>query len=138
MDKPAVDTELLVRWLAALRSGKYSQTTDALRDERGFCCLGVLCDVYDPSEWREMPKDADVDEFPTAGKVFMGEVGLLPGVLVDMLGMREGDGSGIRVTDKGQEYKNEFVSLVEANDDGVDFCTIADSIERHYKERGVL
>jgi hypothetical protein len=30
----------------ALRSGKYEQTTGLLKDETGFCCLGVACDLY--------------------------------------------------------------------------------------------
>jgi hypothetical protein len=36
------------KWLKALRSGKYEQTTGALKNsyEDSFCCLGVLCDVY--------------------------------------------------------------------------------------------
>ena len=34
-------------WATALRSGKYQQTVGVLRDSRGFCCLGVVCDVYD-------------------------------------------------------------------------------------------
>jgi len=33
------------RWLDALRSGEYKQTTGNLRDINGFCCLGVLCDL---------------------------------------------------------------------------------------------
>lgn len=33
-------------WVEALRSGKYTQGTGALKDEHGFfCCLGVLCDL---------------------------------------------------------------------------------------------
>lgn len=33
-------------WVKALRSGKYTQTHDNLRDEHGYCCLGVACDLY--------------------------------------------------------------------------------------------
>lgn len=42
--KPAVKK----KWLAALRSGEYKQgKTGQLKDEKGgYCCLGVLCDVY--------------------------------------------------------------------------------------------
>jgi len=29
-------------WVKALRSGKYNQTQEALKDKTGFCCLGVL------------------------------------------------------------------------------------------------
>jgi hypothetical protein len=43
--------ELKKKWVEALRSGKYKQNRDSLRYEDGFCCLGVLCDVYDNSKW---------------------------------------------------------------------------------------
>lgn len=40
-------------WLGALRSGDYSQGHSALRWAKGpadgFCCLGVLCDLIEPS-----------------------------------------------------------------------------------------
>jgi hypothetical protein len=39
------------RWVEALRSGNYKQTTGALRKDDGFCCLGVLCDIVDPKGW---------------------------------------------------------------------------------------
>ncbi|QGT54329.1 hypothetical protein b3_0085 [Synechococcus phage B3] len=38
--------EIKEKWVAALRSGEYQQTTGNLRDEKGFCCLGVLTDLY--------------------------------------------------------------------------------------------
>ncbi len=34
------------KWLAALRSGKYRQAKKSLRNGRGYCCLGVLSDLY--------------------------------------------------------------------------------------------
>jgi len=45
--------QLLARrkWVDALRSGKYAQTTGTLRDQHGFCCLGVACDVSGKGEW---------------------------------------------------------------------------------------
>lgn len=39
------------KWIEALRSGKYRQGTRALRSDRGFCCLGVACDIIDPNGW---------------------------------------------------------------------------------------
>lgn len=39
------------KWVVALESGKYPQTQFALRYGKGYCCLGVLCDVVDPSGW---------------------------------------------------------------------------------------
>jgi hypothetical protein len=42
------------RWIKALRSGKYKQTTGRLRThEGGWCCLGVLCDVFDNTRWTD-------------------------------------------------------------------------------------
>lgn len=32
-------------WIVALRSGNYKQTMGTLRDDVGYCCLGVLCDI---------------------------------------------------------------------------------------------
>lgn len=34
------------RWADALRSGDYEQTKGSLNDGKGYCCLGVLCDLY--------------------------------------------------------------------------------------------
>jgi hypothetical protein len=33
-------------WVKALRSGKYKQGCGQLKTSRGFCCLGVLTDLY--------------------------------------------------------------------------------------------
>lgn len=41
----------------ALRSGKYEQTQLVLRDHRGFCCLGVACDVLYPELWSDTPSE---------------------------------------------------------------------------------
>jgi len=35
-------------WVAALRSGEYSQTNGWLQDDNGHCCLGVACDIFIP------------------------------------------------------------------------------------------
>jgi hypothetical protein len=44
-----MDAELKAKWVKALRSGEYEQTSGALRDKyRGgcaYCCLGVLAEV---------------------------------------------------------------------------------------------
>ena len=34
------------KWIDALRSGKYEQGSEKLRGYEGYCCLGVLCDLY--------------------------------------------------------------------------------------------
>lgn len=41
-----MNPEVKAKWIAALRSGNYKQTQYHLRDDYGYCCLGVLCDIY--------------------------------------------------------------------------------------------
>jgi hypothetical protein len=41
------------RWLEALRSGEYKQGRRVLRKLDTYCCLGVLCNLYDPSNWHQ-------------------------------------------------------------------------------------
>ena len=43
--------------LVALRSGLYEQTVETLQDENGFCCLGVMCMVYEKETGRELVRD---------------------------------------------------------------------------------
>lgn len=37
--------ELRAEWLAALRSGEYKQAQGHLKEDGGYCCLGVLCEI---------------------------------------------------------------------------------------------
>lgn len=50
--------EVKKKWLAALRSGDYQQVKHKLRVETedgkpSFCCLGVLCDIYEKEGYTE-------------------------------------------------------------------------------------
>lgn len=40
-----MDKELAVKWIEALRSGKYKQGRSRLKHAGRHCCLGVLCEV---------------------------------------------------------------------------------------------
>lgn len=42
--------ETIAKWTAALRSGKYKQTTGHLQDIKGMCCLGVGCNIFIPEK----------------------------------------------------------------------------------------
>lgn len=53
-----MNKEIKAKWLAALRSGDYMQYRGQLRHtaygetgELKYCCLGVLCDVYNSKQW---------------------------------------------------------------------------------------
>ena len=41
-----MNPEVKQKWVDALRSGKYEQGSEKLRSMSGYCCLGVLCDLY--------------------------------------------------------------------------------------------
>ena len=47
-----IDPEFKAKWLEALRSGRYRQTSLMLRDKVGFCCLGVACDISGKGTWK--------------------------------------------------------------------------------------
>lgn len=57
-----MNKEIKTKWLKALRSGEYKQTTDTLFDGGGYCCLGVLCDLY-RKETNEGSWEYDGDSF---------------------------------------------------------------------------
>lgn len=57
------------QWAAALESGTYAQTQDMLcNGEGGFCCLGVLTDLFakteDVPEWDSSVYGHDGEEVP--------------------------------------------------------------------------
>lgn len=53
------------KWVKALKSGKYKQTTGQLGiendEEQGYCCLGVACEVYDKHHVKKLYKTIDED-----------------------------------------------------------------------------
>ena len=58
-----MNQEVKEKWVAALRSGEYKQTKQTLHDKNGFCCLGVLCDLYlkeNDLDWQEHNYDPKV------------------------------------------------------------------------------
>ena len=101
-------------WVAALRSGKYPQTRGALRDDRGYCCLGVACDLYGLATQTPWQQD-------TGGFYFDGEDTDLPERVSRWMGLNDPGGSY-------KEY-GEFSALSFENDNGMSFEDIASLIE---------
>lgn len=46
-------TELVNKWIEALRSGEYKQWRGGLRRDDCFCCLGVACDLSGFDKWTD-------------------------------------------------------------------------------------
>jgi hypothetical protein len=46
---------ILLRWLDTLELKKYPMSRGSLRDEKGYCPLGVLCELSGLAEWTKDP-----------------------------------------------------------------------------------
>jgi hypothetical protein len=51
IDARHVDRDHVRQLCEALESGQYEQARQALKDNGGFCCLGVACDIVDSTRW---------------------------------------------------------------------------------------
>lgn len=102
-------------WLEALESGAYQQTSNFLKTDRGFCCLGVACELFAPDQWVRVGEE---DGHPCHFK-FGGEVGVLSMQVRDDYGffnLNGGPHGDASVADR---------SLSMMNDDGCTFEEIA-------------
>lgn len=45
-DPTIMNSKVKRLWINSLRSGEYKQIQGCLKDEYGYCCLGVLCDLF--------------------------------------------------------------------------------------------
>jgi len=104
-------------WIAALRGGNYNQTTGTLRDDDGYCCLGVLCDVHSKETGQE---------WSPAG-IYCHERGVLPKEVTQWAELGNDNGC---VNTPGAKYAD----LVDANDRGeYSFEKIANVIQNKIK-----
>lgn len=118
-----MDADLKAKWVAALRSGEYQQTTGALRKEGGYCCLGVLCDVAGATWSRGDPND----RYWIATYNGEREEGVLPGSLARAIfGAYEHQDPRVIVYAGDRNHKTTLSVL---NDDGKTFAELANIIE---------
>lgn len=112
-----------MRWVKALRSGKYKQGKGKLKntDDNSYCCLGVLGEI----------NGIDSEHLERSG--------LLNGDTKTKCGIKDSSGQPYR-SDKVSvpikiktKNKSEFACLTYANDDGATFEQIANWIEKNYK-----
>ena len=102
------------KWVSALRSGDYKQTKSCLHKGDGFCCLGVLCDLYGKEhnvEWKLVDAGIYYE--------FQDKKAILPLSVIEWAGV-EDDNPEICET-----------PLSRLNDTGSTFNEIADLIEKH-------
>lgn len=119
-----MNPDVKAKWLEALRSGEYEQTTGTLHrvvptngnewsptKPAGWCCYGVLCDVAVKEGLKVIRKTDEDTEY------FDGVIDYLPTSVVEWAGLPSNDPAV-----QGR-------SLADRNDHGVTFPEIADLIE---------
>ncbi len=116
-----MNREIKAKWVAALRSGEYSQGKNYLRTNEGFCCLGVLCDLHrkemQEGDWHYGGTLADGTR---KYHVYLEAGSFLPSRVMDWAGLHECNPFLIDLQD----------SLSGLNDRGKTFEEIADVIEK--------
>lgn len=120
--------EIKALWIDALRSGEYQQGREYLNSEKGFCCLGVLCDLAIKAgvinDWEEGPDlSPHGEEEMIVVKRVAGSASTLPAEVHDWAGFRYGDQFGML------GLVGDGTSLAALNDHGSTFAEIADIIE---------
>jgi len=117
------------KWVAALLSNEYEQTEGVLRNGNGYCCLGVLCDLYSKEtgvEWLDMGY----------GRFSMHSAdNVLPYEVEQWAGLTHEHGGYVAVSKRYDEGEDTTVfhspSLTELNDSwAYNFHQIADVIEQ--------
>ena len=118
-------------WVNALRSGKYEQGSERLRGVDGFCCLGVLCDIYAQehnTEW-EFRGNKETNLQPMDYWYYEGESEFLPESVMDWAELKT-DNPQLRVdVEDGEDNWNYKEGVSNLNDSGYTFTTIANLIE---------
>jgi len=151
-----MNNTIMKKWVKALRSGKYKQGRGTLCqvDKKGnesFCCLGVLCDLYNKDRKAKKKKGLNVERTPNEGfadgslskaqfiTMYNDVDGTLPDIVAHWAEFNEWNFEGNFMALEGRDTTSVSRSLVDLND-GCDerkpksFKQIADIIEKNYEQ----
>lgn len=110
------------KWVNALRGKKHRKTTGALHDTRGYCCLGVACDISGIAKWEKSP------HYPKTSS-YLNRDGSLPRAVQKWLGINDTD--PILLINENDRWRAS--ELNDGNGPGkFGFKKIADLIETKY------
>lgn len=118
-----MNPEVKALWLEALRSGRYRQGRGRLRTtnpdgSNNYCCLGVLCDLYDKVHGEDGWMRVEGTHTMRHG----GWIGTPSGWVLVWAGLHDRHG----------EFGEEGESLVEVNDNSSDFAEVIEVIEEYF------
>ena len=115
-----MNSQIKQQWVTALRSGEYTQTRWNLQTEQGYCCLGVLCDLYAKETGTKWKVHTTEDDEPFTYYSFDDCGSCLPDSVEKWAGLAM----------PNPHVKGES-SLAELNDGGSTFTEIAQLIEEN-------
>lgn len=111
-----MDPQVKETWIIALESGDYPQGRVELQNWAGeFCCLGVLCDLYDKAHPNAILRDT---------KGYGDKLHSLP--------YKVRAWSGVSAVGEFRLADGTRSSLATLNDEGVKFPDIANVIREHF------
>jgi hypothetical protein len=136
MTSMTMNPEIKQKWVDALLSGKYDQGSEKLRSEQGYCCLGVLCDLYaqeQNQEWEFRGAFEEENTQPTDYWYFDGEGEFLPESVREWAGLSLANPQvRIEVT---EEYEDDWVyndEIANLNDTGYTFEELSKLIKEQF------
>lgn len=115
--------DIKTEWVTALRSGNYSQSAGILRDDRGFCCLGVLCDLA-----VKAGVATSIESAIGEGTIAYLDKDALPGSTGDVAYLPQSVMKWAGLTASNPQAGDDYLSSL--NDNGFSFEKIADVIEK--------
>lgn len=126
---------IMKKWVKALRSDKYKQGEGLLKQKNlkgdiEYCCLGVLCDLYN-KEMKKNKKETLTETLSGDMYIFNMEADILPKVVQNWAKMKDSVGTFQILKDKDNIGK--YVNLVDMNDSGCSFKKIAKTIEKEWE-----
>jgi hypothetical protein len=130
-----MNTQIKQKWIDALRSDKYEQGSDKLRSVTGYCCLGVLCDLYSQEhnvKWKFIGNDETNLQLMDYW-YFDEESEFLPESVMNWAELKTPN-PNVRVYVEDNEDEDNWYytdELSNINDSGYNFSQIANIIEAH-------
>lgn len=109
------------KWVKALRSKKYKQAKGALALGKGYCCLGVLCEIA-IKEGLPLQKQQAISK---GAYYYDGECRILP--------PKVSKWASLKTDNPMVKYDDDRFPLAELNDYKLSFKKIADLIEAQWR-----
>lgn len=113
LETQEVKLPTIEEWCGALRSDEYSQTSGRLRDEKGFCCIGVYGDLIVKKGlgyWKDFEGYPQVMMPSKYDCLYQSFSEILP-----ELGLTITNGDLIDANDRDRKTFKEIADIVEAN-----------------------